>query len=386
MSFAEFIRANSEAILSEWEEFARTLTPAASDLDARQLRDFGKRVLEAIAKDMAHEQSEEERAQKSRGNRPEHAPPVAESAKQHASDRLTQGFSLDQMVAEYRALRASVVRGWMRDVATVSRSELDELTRFNEAVDQSLSNAIRWYTARLEEARDLFVGALGHDLRNPLAAILTSVEVQLQTDHLDPIQVETAMRMRNSALRMQEMLADLLDFTRTRLGEGIPLTLAPAHLGEVAEPVIEELRALHADREVRLELSGDLNGEWDRVRLQQLLSNLVGNAIRHCRPGSPVTVTVRGDTDTVELAVSNEGEPIPFELQRVMFAPLQRGAVSAERPSREDGLGLGLFIARQVAEAHGGSVELSSSDQKGTAFTVRLPRHPEKGSESAGVT
>lgn len=260
------------------------------------------------------------------------------------------------------------------------------LTRFNEAIDESLAEAVSWYTARIEDARELLNGVLAHDLRSPLGAVLTSAEVLLRDDDLNAQQMRTVVRVRNGATRMRTMISDLLDFTRTRLGTGLPMAIDESNIEMIVRDVCEEQRALHPDVTIRCESSGNLTGRWDSSRMAQMLANLIGNAVEHGGRSS-VTVIAEGQNDAVALKVRNEGGAIPEEEQRVIFDPLRR-AVVKDREGRPtgDGLGLGLYIARQIAEAHGGTIEVNSSEDEGTTFTVRVPRQPEKSAQTGGLT
>lgn len=371
MTFPDFIESNLESLLAEWVDFARTRLPAAGAMDERQLRDGAEAILRAIAANMRASQTNQEQREKSRGQRPELAPPVTETAELHAAERLGGGFTLDQLVSEYRALRASVVRHWMTDLGAADRNHLDELIRFNEAMDQSLSEAIRWFNSGLERSRSIFVGMLGHDLRDPLNAAMAGTELQLLTDDLGKLR-EAAERVRRNLRRMSDMIGDLLDFARTRLGERLPVDLSAMGMKEACREVVEAFDMSYQDRELRLDCTGDLTGSWDQDRIKQLLSNLIKNALEHGASDAPVSVSVQGEAGDVVLAVHNEGPPVPREKHHTLFDPLTRGDVQKRPQSR--GLGLGLYIVREIAEAHGGRVELDSTEEKGTTVAVRLPR------------
>ncbi|WP_170162320.1 ATP-binding protein [Caldimonas tepidiphila] len=380
MAFSEFIRREIERIVASWEEFARTRLPAAQHLSSEDLRDHAKVLLLSIAADMEAEQSSMEQQAKSRGERPENAPEVTRYAREHAEHRFSEGFTLNEMVAEYRALRASVLRLWAQQRTGTDSSMLDQLIRFDEALDQGLTESIAWYSRRIEDSRNLLLGVLGHDLRNPLGAIRRSAQYLLLSDTLDGLQTKAVTRILNSTNRMREMVGDLLDFTRTRLGNGLPLVRGPGNLGEVCRQVVDELEAFHPERTLHLHCSGELSGCWDTRRVGQLVSNLVSNAIHHGQPEKPVTVVVCGDADAVTVSVHNEGPPIAVQARKTLFEPLKRASLQAGE-SREgaSGLGLGLYIARQIAVAHGGSIEVDSSELGGTAFTARLPRQAQEG-------
>ena len=375
MSMSEFIRHNMDTILSDWEQFAATCRPAAEDLSREELRDFGHGVLETVAEDMDTRTSSVEQGEEARTEHQGHLPEVKQSARIHAAERLHDGFTLVQLVEEYRALRASVTRRWAAQLADVGVDELHDLACFNEAIDQSMVEAVAWYSERLEEARDLFTGVLAHDLRNPLGAIIMLSEVLLGAEGLDSQHTKAAARIRTSGNRMAKMIGDLLDFTRARLGTGLHISPVPMDLARHCKAVVDELQAFHPDSVFALDFPGDLRGTWDPPRLEQLLSNLIGNAIAFGRPDAPITITARREDEDIVLSVHNEGKPIPADAQATIFDPLTRAAATEDRDrSPADGLGLGLFIANQIAKAHGGSISVNSSQKKGTTFTVTLPR------------
>lgn len=370
MSMAEFINENLESVLTDWEDFATRLLPGR---DLTALRDHAHEILLAIAEDMATTQSEAARAQKGRGDRPENAPLITESARYHATERLSHGLTLNEMVAEYRALRASVVGRWTAEFSNAGMAELRELTRFNEGIDQSLTEAIALFDAQLGEARDLFIGSLAHDMRTPLSAIATSAEALLRAK--DPSQLPKAARIiQRSASRMQQMIADLLDFTRVRFG--LPLHTEPAEtdVGKLCRSVIDELSTFNPGVKLNLDIAGELSGKWDPARIQQLLANLIGNAIQYGAPYGPIDISIRAETEDIRIAIHNNGPALPPDVQRAIFDPFIRHDDETATGTHSGGLGLGLYIARQTAEAHGGTIEITSSAEYGTMFTVTLPR------------
>lgn len=378
MTLSQFISQEIDAIVEEWAEFARENLPPARTLAPQELRDHARKLLLHVAEDMDSPQNSHDRHEKSRGNRPGNAPGITDTARQDAQQRFEQGFALNEVVAEYRALRASVVRRWREPFARADLDTVEELVRFNEAIDQATSEAIAWYTDRVEASRDLLMGVLGHDLRNPLGAVRNSAEYLMRTDKLTGAQTKAVARIQSSTGRMREMVDDLLDYTRTRLGAMLPVAPHPVHLGQVCRQAVDELSAFHPERTLRMDCSGELAGQWDASRLAQLLSNLVANAIQHSAPDTPVTVTVRGEAEDVVLQVHNEGPPITARARSVLFEPLMRPVVKeAERREGSSGLGLGLYIARQIAVAHGGEITVDSSEREGTTFNVRLPRQPQ---------
>jgi signal transduction histidine kinase len=174
---------------------------------------------------------------------------------------------------------------------------------------------------------------------------------------------------------MRRMIGNLLDFTRTRLGAALPLLTSTMDVGATCEEIVAELGAYNPERDLRLTLAGDLRGTWDQARLEDALSNLISNALKHGRADGPVTVDVLGEADEVVVRIHNEGEPIPREMQRAIFDPLVCGeSRAAEQRRSDDGLGLGLYITNEIIQAHGGRIEMSSNRRAGTTFEVRLPR------------
>ena len=229
--------------------------------------------------------------------------------------------------------------------------------------------------ARQEEVayRDHFVAILSHDLRNPIGAIAFSAARLLQGEELESTRGRALRRISAAAGRIAHLIDELLDLTRTRLGGGLPVHPAPTDLWAVCRDVLDELEGRHAASTIELDVRGDSQGVWDRQRLAQLVSNLVGNALDYSAPGEPVRVTVRGEADPVILDIHNRGPVIPAGDIPTLFEPFRRGTQRG-REHGGRGLGLGLYIAGQIAEAHGGSIHVASSAEKGTNFTVRLPR------------
>jgi signal transduction histidine kinase len=219
--------------------------------------------------------------------------------------------------------------------------------------------------------REQMMGVLGHDLRSPLNAIGMAGDLLLRRAELAPTARDQVMRIRRASGRMKEMIDTLLDFTRFRSLGKVPLNLATADLEDLARGLIDELHLTCPECRVRLELHGEVQGQWDPARISQAISNLIGNAVAYGEPGTDVTVTVDGQADDVFLSVHNYGPPISPDLRKVLFQPFRRGIEEDHSPG---GLGLGLYIAQQIVLAHGGDVGVESTAQEGTTFWIRLPR------------
>lgn len=375
MGLSEFILANCESILAEWETFARTCAPASGSMDVTALRDHAALMLKAIAADLAQPQSSREQSEKSRGRAPAAlAGAPATAAEEHGAGRARSGFSVVQMVAEYRALRASVIQLWTRQQGQLGPHDIEDLTRFNEAIDQSLTESVARFNEDVETAKETFLAILGHDLRTPLGAIRTSASFMLETGDLEEPHRTLATRIAGSAKRTVVMVGDLLDFTRSHLGGGIPVERAETSLGRIVHDVVNEVQAAHPGRTIRVEARGETHGRWDAARLGQALGNLVGNAVQHGGDGTTVTVTVGGDEREAVVAVHNCGSAIPPHRLDGIFNPMRARETPRKATGPTGSLGLGLYIAERIVSAHGGRIDVESSEERGTTFTLRLPR------------
>ena len=334
---AEFIDEHRAAIVAEWQKFAQTLTPAASELGGASLRDHADEILNAIVLDMRSAQTEDEEAGKSKGRGK--AKRMERVGRLHAALRLESGFQLDQIVSEYRALRASVLRLWAGE-----NPDPHGVNRFNEAVDEAIIEAVDQFMKTTGHYREESLGILGHDLRNPLNGIVMGSTLLVNSKELSDASIKVASRVLNSAHRMNRMIDDLLDLTRTRLGSQIPVVRKPIDLGPLCRQVLGEFEGLRPAGDLKFVAVGDLHGEWDADRISQVVSNLVRNAVEHGARSAPITLAAEGDGDEVCLSVHNVGSPIPESALPRNLQPLIRHAADG-RANR--GLGLGLYIADQ---------------------------------------
>jgi signal transduction histidine kinase len=342
-------------------------------------------MLVAVAWDMKSSQTKSEQAAKSKGlggdspgGAGETSDRVDSASYLHALSRLSSGFELRELVAEYRALRASVIQLWIPNLSEPCAQGMQDIIRFNEAIDQLLAESISSFAQKVDASREYFLGILGHDLRNPLSSATLLAYLLTESTTLDPQNMKIAETMRSSLDAMNHLIRDILDFTGARLGAKMEVHPKPMDLLPLCHEVLAEMRALHSAHTFIFDPSeADLPGGWDSGRLRQLISNLLGNAVQHGSATMPVTLTATSARDEVFLTVHNFGKPIPDEEIGVIFDPMKRHrapGASSEYATPPGSVGLGLYIAREVANAHGGSISVASAGQE-TTFTVQLPRH-----------
>jgi signal transduction histidine kinase len=371
MRLADFIARNMETILAAWEEFAATLLPASAGMETAELREEAEQMLHAIVTDLRSPQTRETQYRKSINQGPDPVGSSESAARTHGFLRARAGFTVNQLAAEYRALRASVLRLWM-DACAPNAPDLDDMIRFNEAIDQALAESVISFNMQIEQNRNLLLGMLGHDMRSPLQAIqMTSTYLAALNAGADVS--KAADRLIRSGARIQALLDDLTAYNRAKLGLGINVSPTDVDLADVLSDELDELRAIHPDRQIELQVTGNLQGVWDSQRLQQLLGNLVLNAIKYGAQDTPVRVILTGDITHVRIDVCNCGAAIePATLARI-FDPLERGRDRQSQDEKATSLGLGLYIASEIAMAHHGAIE-TRSDETETTFSVSLPR------------
>lgn len=374
MRLPSFIDSHLDAILLDWVAFARCQLPAAADIDEVGLLDHGKQILQKILADMHRPEDDDHQQAKSEGQRDTAAGLANVPSRSHARQRERQGFEVEQMVAEYRALRATVLRLWAAHSDAIQVQDLEDVTRFNEAVDQAMAESLAAFVVEVNKTHDLFLGMLGHDLRGPLSTISGYAALTLRNR---PEEASSLAVVQRSVAQMKALLDDLVEYTRHRLGSGLSVDPAPLQLDKFAHNTLQEIEAISPSRTLTLTSEGDLHGEWDARRLHQALSNLVFNALKYGFPDAPVRVRLDGNLEAeVVLTVENDGKPISPAMLPRLFDPLVRAdgdEVSEDSQVAGANLGLGLYVVREIATAHGGTVEVRS-DASSTCFELRLPR------------
>ena len=289
-------------------------------------------------------------------------PVVFVSGYGYDSAQARRAYELGAIDYIVKPIDPDILRAKIRALVTLFLQER-KIERHNDEIAATEQKAARAESAIRE--KDRFIGVLGHDLRNPLSAIAMGLQALERTPTLAATEPARLSRMSRSAKRMAAMIGDLLDYTRSSVGE-FPHNPVHTDLQSVCDAAIDELRATHPDRDIARVVAGNVTGTWDPGRLQQVISNLVGNALQHST--GAVSVRVEGDGHDVVLSVHNDGDPISPDILPVLFEPFRRGDRSP------NGLGLGLYIVREVIRRHGGTIEVSSSREAGTLFVSRWPR------------
>ena len=365
MRLSEFILSSMEAILAEWEAFARTILPA-KNLDKLALVDHAPEILKAIALDMEQDQKSKDRPAQT---------DCDTAAENHSTERLREGFNQVQVVSEYSALRASVIRLWLASSPQPDASNLYQLSRFNEGIDRALSDSTARFMQEVEASRDFALAVLAHDLRNPLNAVLSSAEcLKLAKARDEETITEVTAIICESSIQMSKLIDTLLDFTRTRLGRSLLIKPEPVSLRPILEQTVASFSAAFLDRTIQLHCNEDPRCSVDAVRIRQMLSNLIANAIQHGAETSPITVTAYIASKEIVIEVHNDGPSIPASSISTIFdfaAP--RSLQDPAEKTQSDHLGIGLYITRKIAEAHRGGISVTSTPQDGTTFEVRLP-------------
>lgn len=373
MNLSVFIVDHVEEIINEWEIFASTMQPAASDMSSAELRDHAKQMLDGISVDMQKNRSVAQQTAKSKGRGPES--PVSSAAMTHGAMRAESGFSLDQLFAEFRALRHSVLQLWLSQDAGLIEENSAEIMGFNGALDQALADSVATYAYHAGRTKDTFLAILGHDLRGPLATVSLAGNYLARPGVGTDATTRMGARVVRSAATMTAMVNDLLEFSRSQLGGKIPLAPELADLKEICQAAVHDAGSVYPDAVIELTVSADVTGIFDADRLQQVVTNLLVNAAQYSEGGAPVLITVQGTADRLKVQVTNQGPVISPAHLKTIFDPLVQIPQDGHAPKRlATSLGLGLFIAQQIVLAHGGAVEVESSALKGTVFSMEIPR------------
>lgn len=374
MKLSRFIINHLEDILTEWEAFARAIQPTSGNMSDEELRDHGKQILEQIAKEIDSPQSAKDQEKKSKGLAAD-AHDTDTAAGIHGTLRQESGFTMLQLIAEYRAMRACVLKLWMPTIKEITEANSQDMLRFNEAIDEALAVSAVTFSENETRTRDTFLAILGHDLRSPLATMRMAGDFLTRPGANIEACVQIGGRVKRSAATMSAMVNDLLEYARKQLGGKMPINRQFADMKQICEAAIDDASAAHPDCKFGLLTSGELLDDYDCDRLQQVFSNLLSNAAQYRGDDRLVTISAQGDDDAVTVKVINHGPVIEADALKKIFDPLvQLRDKDSQNNRLSTSLGLGLYISREITEGHGGTIKVESSKATGTIFTVILPR------------
>lgn len=366
MTLANFIATQMHTILLEWEAFARSLeTPGAPS--QLTLRDHAQLILEDIARDIGTRQDPAQQYEKSQGLAPD---PDDSAASVHGAQRQASHFSLPQVGAEFRALRATVLRLWLPQMARMEPADINDMVRFNEAIDQALAESTSTYCARADQARELFLSVLSHDLRAPLSTLSMTGQLLAHPGNAPDKVQQLAQRIQRGSLQMGHMVDDLLGYTRAQLGSGMPVTRQPADVAAICHAAIAAVAAPQPHRAIELRATGRPTAKVDAVLLRQMCGNLLLHAAQS--GAEKALIEAHCGAEALSIRVTHGGAVLDAAALARLFEPLQQGPDSPAGDERAHArLGLGLFVAREIARAHGGDIAVVS-DAEGTRYTARL--------------
>lgn len=379
MKLSSFIQSHTDAILAEWDVFARANEPVEGGMSDRALRDHARAMLEDIAREMETAQTEDERQRKSEGNElPSQRGPSA--AAKHGRERQSNAFTLVKLGAEFRALRATVLRLWQPQLDVIDADAMEQVIRFNEGMDKALADSIHSWSQRTAHLRELFLAILGHDLRSPLASVALAGDILAKPGIAAEKVNRLALDVTRATQVMANMIHDLMGYASTQLGGTMPHHPQSCDLLQPLQDAIKDATATYPGTQFELHAPEALVGRYDATRLYQMFVNLLVNAARHGVEGCPVLVRAHTVANGCVVAISNRGEPIPPAALESIFQPLVQLDAEEADPSRaRTSLGLGLYIARKIAERHGGAIGVTSSEADGTCFSVSLPMPADDG-------
>ncbi|MGF1453341.1 MAG: ATP-binding protein [Opitutales bacterium] len=371
MRFSEIINESKEEISQEWCAFAREHVAVAKDLSEWELRDHLEGMLEWLVADVETRQNGEEQERKSKGL--SHGSELSfEAPLAHGTARAESGYGLADVSSEFRALRASVLRVIERRYdGNLGEPQFQELIRFNEAIDEAWLRSLRRAEQLFDQSQHWFLGILGHDLRSPLQTFSGITSVLALSDNLTSDEREMLRTAESSVSRMDEMIRNLLELTRLRLGTGLKIHPRRTCLHTLCGNLLRQMRVAYPNAKLTLESPGEMEIWADTERLCQMLANLISNALRHGKPGGPVTVSLEAPNEHVIIRLHNPGKPIPPEVRERLFS----GKPVAGRHGVHQ-LGLGLYIVREIVASHDGKLAVESTEENGTTFTIHLPRQP----------
>jgi len=371
MDLSSFITMNREVILADWEKDTRRRIEKVQAVGIAELRDNVDELLDTVASDLSDcRRTADTAGEATTGRLPDGG--IEAVAEKHGARRARQGLCVAEVALEFPTLRACVTRLWRRSQPAPTPADLDTLICFDAAIDRALTKSVAELTHRIDQSRETLLGILSHDLRDPLTTIIAGGGLLAEGGVDEAATRDVAHRIVSTGQRMHHLVADLLDATRMRFGGRLPIERRESDLGAAVRGIADEFATSHPDRSLAVSVTGNLHGQWDDKRIGQAVANLLANAFQHGQDHSPIRVSVGAD-DEVTIAVHNDGPSIPDERRAVLFEPWSN-VIYGETVAREAGhLGLGLYIAKAIVTGHGGHIDVDSTHDRGTTFTIHLP-------------
>lgn len=378
MRLSDFIRTHSEEIAKEWEAFARTCSPAAAKMNVDQLRDHILPLLRFVADDMDAPQTDFEQSEKAQGRQPL-ATAEASEAEKHAALRIIDGFTVDQVIGEFRALRASILRLWIKHRSADIQADPTQITRFNESIDQTLGESVRRHGHLETQARehstsrDAFLATLSHELRGPLAAIVNGVHIVQALGATNANLAPVAAMMSRQAQHLRRLLDDLLDLARISRNR-LSISCVPTDIRQCVQDAVDaNCEGLTQGTHIlKVDIpEAPLVGQIDCTRVVQVISILLNNAVKYSPAGSRIDVSLIRENEYALISVRDEGIGIAAEMLPRIFDAFY---VTNENNLVKHGLGIGLWLARRLVEMHAGTIlAKSEGPTRGAEFCAAIP-------------
>lgn len=351
---------NAQRIMRLWEERAREQVSASIHQDSLVLQNSLPRYLNQLVDELS---TKIDRTPARIAADQEQSTGIS---KQHGHERAGYAdYSMSQLIFEYHILR-QVIFQVLEEEAPLEVRERDIII---DSIEQAVNNAATQFSQTLRDIQELFMVTLTHDLRSPINVVKMGTQLILRRLERGDTHLDVAARMLSAVERLDAMIQNLLDASRLRTGQSLKMNFAQCDLDSLVQEVVEDLSFTYGERFVVVSDSRS-NGYCSRKEIRRVIENLAINAVKYGAASTPITLTLRQTQTHISLTIHNEGNPIDLESQSILFQQFRR-TTSAEE---QTGWGLGLFLAKNIIEAHQGTIEVESAKDKGTSFIIKLPK------------
>ncbi|MCH2547209.1 MAG: HAMP domain-containing histidine kinase [Alphaproteobacteria bacterium] len=367
MRLSDFICFSVNDVMLDYEHYLCEYFPALNNESRSAIRNDMQSILLHVAQDMKSKQSSLEQEQKSKGDKAPHA--TNTTAHNHGELRVEQGLDIVSLNAEYRFLRANILGRWQEHINSFELQDYYDIIRFNEAIDEVQAESLKRYHEVIEDARTTFLGILGHDIRNPLGAISGMADMLVRMGELTDKQLTLTKEIKRSALHIGAITDNLLELTRIQMGSMLSIYKESCKIRKLCNEAVEETRQAYPTVDIQLSVANEISCALDSMRIQQMLANLLRNAIQHGDKSQAIQLEAFCSENSVCFKVHNKGSAIPENKIKNIFD--KYSLPSSLEPTRN--LGLGLYIVSQIVAAHEGKITVTSTAQAGTTFTILIP-------------